>query len=73
MYHDNALARYLLELYVKYPLTIGHCFFWSLRSEIYNKRVQQRFGIYLEIFLSKISNNLLKIFREESSLVSHFK
>ena len=70
MYHDNALARYLLELCVKYPLTIGHCFFWSLRSEMYNKRVQQRFGLYLEVFLSKISNNLLKIFREESSLVT---
>ena len=38
MYHDNALARYLLELCVKYPLTIGHCFFWSLRSEMYHKR-----------------------------------
>ena len=70
MYHDNDLARYLLELSVKFPLTIGHHLFWSLRSEMYNKRVQQRFGLYLEVFLSKISNNLLQIFMDESALVT---
>lgn len=69
MYHDSPLARYLIELALKYPLTIGHALFWGFRSEMYNPNVQQRFGLYLEVFLSKIGKDLRKIFEDEIFLI----
>ena len=69
MYHDNKLAIFLLKLSVAYPLTIGHCFFWSLRSEMHNVNVQQRFGLYLQVFLSKIGPKLIKIYQQECEFV----
>ena len=65
MYHDNKLAIFLLKLSVAYPLTIGHTFFWSLRSEMHNVNVQQRFGLYLQVFLSKIGPKLINIYQQE--------
>lgn len=70
MYHDNELARYLLVMAISYPLTIGHSLFWSLRSEMYNPIVQQRFGLYLEVFLDKIGDNLTDIFYDESKFIN---
>jgi len=66
IYHDSPLARYLLMTAIKYPLTIGHYLFWNLRSEMHNPNVQQRFGLYLEVFLNKIGKNIRKIFEDES-------
>ena len=70
MYHDNELARHLLTMAINYPLTIGHSLFWSLRSEMYNPIVQQRFGLYLEVFLDKIGDNLTEIFYDESKFIN---
>ena len=67
--HDNALARFLIEEAVENPITIGHEFFWHLRSEMNNQDVQQRFGLYLEVFLSKISRHLFRIFKDEDNLL----
>ena len=67
--HDNALARFLIEEAIEHPITIGHEFFWHLRSEMNNQDVQQRFGLYLEVFLSKISRQLFKIFKDEDNLL----
>ena len=67
--HDNSLARFLLEEAIQHPITIGHEFFWHLRSEMSNQDVQQRFGLYLEVFLSKISRPLFRIFRDEDNLL----
>ena len=69
--HDNSLARFLIEEGVEHPITIGHEFFWHLRSEMNNQDVQQRFGLYLEVFLSKISRQLFKIFKDEDSLLKN--
>ena len=44
---DNALARFLIEKSIEHPITIGHEFFWHMRSEMSNQDVQQRFGLYL--------------------------
>ena len=67
--HDNALARLLIEEAIENPTTIGHEFFWYLRSEMNNQDVQQRFGLYLEVFLSKISKPLFRIFKDEDNLL----
>ena len=69
--HDNALARFLLEMAIEYPITIGHEFFWHLRSEMYNQDVQQRFGLYLEIFITKINKPMYRTFREEDRFLKN--
>ena len=66
---DNPLAIFLLEQSVIHPITIGHEFFWHLRAEMYNPEVQKRFGLYLEVFLNKISDGLYKIFKDEDYLL----
>ncbi len=66
---DNDLAKFLIELSVNYPLTIGHDFYWMLQSELYNQSFQQKFGIYLEIFLNKIGPKLCTIFKDEKFLL----
>ena len=67
--HDNELARFLLEKAIKYPVTIGHTFYWILKSQMYEQNFQQRYGLYLEIFLNKIGPNLAKIFFDEDVLM----
>ena len=69
-YHDNELARFLLEKAIKYPVTIGHSFYWILKSQMYEQNFQQRYGLYLEIFLNKIGPNLTKIFFDEDILLA---
>jgi len=66
---DNPLSRFLLEQAVIHPITIGHEFFWHLRAEMYNPEVQKRYGLYLEVFLSKISSPLYKILKDEDYLL----
>ena len=68
--HDNELARFLLEKAIKFPVTIGHTFYWFLKSQIYEQNFQQRYGLYLEIFLNKIGPTLTKIFYDEDILIS---
>ena len=68
--HDNELARFLLEKAVGYPVTIGHSFYWYLKSQMYEQNFQQRYGLYLEIFLNKIGPNLTKIFYDEDILLT---
>ena len=48
---------------------IGHSLFWNLRSEMYNPNVQQRFGLYLEVFLNKIGPDLRRVFEDEAWLI----
>ena len=68
--HENELAKFLLEKAVNYPVTIGHSFYWYLKSQMYEQNFQQRFGLYLEIFLNKIGPNLTKIFYDEDILMT---
>ena len=68
--HDNELARFLLDKAIKYPVTIGHTFYWILKSQMYEQNFQQRYGLYLEIFLNKIGPNLAKIFYDEDILLN---
>ena len=71
--HDNELARFLLEKAIKYPVTIGHSFYWILKSQMYEQNFQQRYGLYLEIFLNKIGANLTKIFFDEDKLLTNLE
>ena len=71
--HDNELARFLLDKAIKYPVTIGHSFYWILKSQMYEQNFQQRYGLYLEIFLNKIGPNLTKIFYDEDLLLTELE
>ena len=71
--HDNELARFLLEKAVKHPVTIGHSFYWYLKSQMYEQNFQQRYGLYLEIYLNKIGPNLTKIYYEEDILMTNLQ
>ena len=68
--HDNDLARFLLEKAINYPVTIGHNFYWYLKSQMYEQNFQQRYGLYLEIFLNKIGPKLTQIFYDEDILLT---
>ena len=68
--HDNDLAKFLLEKAVNYPVTIGHSFYWYLKSQMYEQNYQQRYGLYLEIFLNKIGPKLTQIFYDEDILLT---
>ena len=73
MNHDNELAKFLLEKAIKHPVTIGHNFYWFLKSQMYEQNFQQRYGLYLEIFLNKIGPSLTKIFYDEDILMENLK
>ena len=68
---DNELARFLIDISVSYPFTIGHKFFWYLRSEMNNKFYKQKFGLYLDVFLNKIGEEISKVFYEEDFLMKN--
>ena len=71
--HDNELAKFLLEKAIKHPVTIGHSFYWLLKSQMYEQNFQQRYGLYLEIFLNKIGPNLTKIYYDEDILMTNLE
>jgi hypothetical protein len=71
--HDNELAKFLLEKAVKHPVTIGHNFYWLLKSQMYEQNFQQRYGLYLEIFLNKLGPNLTKIYYDEDILMTNLQ
>lgn len=50
-YHDSPLARLLLRRALRAPLTIGHSFFWMLRSEMHCTSVFERFGTLLLLYI----------------------
>lgn len=67
--HFSSLSEFLLAAAVRYPTTIGHSLFWGLKSEMHNPEVRQRFGLILEVFLSKIGKKCCKFFENEIWLV----
>ena len=71
--HDNDLAEFLLEKAIKHPVTLGHNFYWLLKSQMYEQNFQQRYGLYLEIFLNKIGPNLTKIYYDEDILMTNLQ
>ena len=71
--HDNELAKFLLEKAIKHPVTIGHSFYWLLKSQMYEQNFQQRYGLYLEMFLNKIGPNLTKIYYDEDILMTNLQ
>ena len=68
---NNELAKFLIEISVNYPFTIGHKFYWYLRSEMKDKFYQQKFALYLNVFLNKVGEDICKIFFDEDFLLKN--
>lgn len=69
-HHFSHLVECLIDYAVKYPATFGHMFFWCLRSEMYNPNIRQRYGLILEVFLSKVGKRFYKYLESEVWLVN---
>ena len=48
---DSALARFLLRRALAAPRTVGHTFFWLIKSDSDKPDVRERYCIMLDIFL----------------------
>jgi len=49
--HDNPVTRFLLSRALRCPKYIGQRLFWTLRSELHDPMLMERFGLLLEEFL----------------------
>jgi len=49
-YHDSKLSRFLLKKAIL-SRSIGHAFFWYLKSDLHVDSISERFGILLESYL----------------------
>ena len=80
MFHDSALARFLLRRAVMNTERIGHALFWYLRAELHQPGVTQRFGILIQCYMrncgSAARRNLgqqLFLMRELQAIQSEIK
>ncbi|KAK2959334.1 putative Phosphatidylinositol 3-kinase 1 [Blattamonas nauphoetae] len=51
LYHSSPLGEFLMRRALGSPHTIGHTFFWNLKSEIHNKYIAERYGLMLQEYL----------------------
>ena len=49
--HLSPLAELLIERALRNPHVVGHELYWVLKSQLYFKVAQERFGLILEQFL----------------------
>ncbi|KAI6653487.1 Phosphatidylinositol 4,5-bisphosphate 3-kinase catalytic subunit gamma isoform-like [Oopsacas minuta] len=68
-YHDSALGRFLLERALK-SKTVGHYFYWFLRSEMGTHEYLQRFSILLEAYLNGCGSEMINSFRKQVEFVT---
>eukprot|EP01043_Picozoa_sp_COSAG02_P010686 COSAG02_NODE_381_length_23450_cov_65.782493_2_plen_1705_part_00 len=50
-HHDNPVARFLLSRSLRCPRHVGHRLFWTLRSELHDPMLMERFGLLQEEYL----------------------
>ncbi|EGG14122.1 phosphatidylinositol-4,5-diphosphate 3-kinase [Cavenderia fasciculata] len=62
-YHDNMLARFLLRKAIL-NRSIGHSFFWYLKSDLHVEGVAERFGLYLESYLHSCGTHRQELLRQ---------
>ena len=62
-YHHNTLSRFLIQRALLSPISIGHLFFWLLKSELHVLKWNERFSLYIEEYLafSNKHSSLLRI------------
>jgi hypothetical protein len=51
LYHDAALARFLLQRGLRNAHQIGHTLFWHLKAEMHVPYIRERYGLLLEEYL----------------------
>jgi phosphatidylinositol-4,5-bisphosphate 3-kinase len=58
---DSALSRFLLRRALYNQRLIGHIFFWTLHSELYNNDCKKRFTILLQIYLQNCGKHRIEL------------
>ena len=67
--HDSPVARFLLNRALHCPRHIGHRLFWTLRSELHDPMLMERFGLLQEEFLKGLRPpDFARISRESKML-----
>lgn len=51
LFHDTALARFLLQHGLRSTHHIGHILFWHLKAEMHVPTIRERYGLILEEYL----------------------
>ena len=49
-FHDSGLARFLLRRAIRNTRLLGHQFFWSLKAEMHDPTVSDRYGVLLDMY-----------------------
>ena len=63
--HFSPLACCLLKRALANPHVVGHRLFWSLRSQLENDRIRERFSLILEEYLLKVDKTQKKILENQ--------
>jgi len=64
LYHDSALARFLVERSLKSTHMIGHVLFWHMKSEMHDPSVSERYGLILEEYLTNCGSHRRELLKQ---------
>ena len=68
-YHDSALGRFLLERALR-SKTVGHYFYWFLRSEMGTHEYLQRFSTLLQAYLHGCGGDVIASLKKQVEFVT---
>ena len=60
-FHDSALARFLLRRSVRNTRLLGHQMFWSLKAEMHDPLVSERYGVLLDIYRRNCGSHRIEL------------
>lgn len=66
LYHDSALARFLLQRGLRSTHIIGHILFWHLKSEMFSPIVRERHGLILEEYLKTCGSHRRELVKQNA-------
>ncbi len=64
LYHDSALARFLIERSLKSTHLIGHVLFWHMKSEMHDPSISERYGLILEEYLLNCGSHRRELLKQ---------
>eukprot|EP01102_Stenamoeba_stenopodia_P020703 TRINITY_DN8172_c0_g1_i5.p1 TRINITY_DN8172_c0_g1~~TRINITY_DN8172_c0_g1_i5.p1 ORF type:complete len:1732 (-),score=326.42 TRINITY_DN8172_c0_g1_i5:97-5292(-) len=63
-YHNNALARFLIQRALRNRLLVGHTFFWHLQAEMHVPQIHHRYGLYMEAYLRGAGEHRVELLKQ---------
>ncbi|KAH7815910.1 putative phosphoinositide 3kinase family, accessory domain [Monocercomonoides exilis] len=71
-YHDSPLAAMLMKRALRSPTTIGHSFFWHLKSELHNAYIRERYGLMMQEYLKGLGSHRRAHIANETKVLRDF-